>query len=79
MATTSDVALEPRGPQIAGSVSMAYVLAANLWRAAHDHKKYCTENCNVSVSRIRDAAKVVMSNHVTLREDRDFQKWVWPS
>lgn len=73
------VELVPRGPQIAGTVGDSYVLAANLWRAAHDHKKHCSENCAVSLTRIRDAARRVMQNGVNLREDRDFQKWEWPS
>lgn len=71
--------LDPRGPQLVGRVGNSYGLAMNLWNAAHDHKKHCSENCRVSLTQIQIAATRVMQHGSTIREARDFAKWEWPS
>lgn len=76
-----------RGPNLSsGPISHAYLLAANLHRAAWDHKVHCAENCTVSLTRIADAARVCMNEgpragitpERRAAEIADFRLWEWP-
>jgi len=67
-----------RGNTINGPISTPYLLAINLHHAAVDHKKHCDMGCNVSLSRLEQAAHVVVEQASEI-EKRDFDEWEWPS
>jgi hypothetical protein len=67
-----------RGPSRSGACSTRYVLAVNLWNTANNHKAHCDENCNVSLTRIEEAAKLLMRDAPLMSEIEDFLEWEWP-
>lgn len=39
--------------------SLALALILNIRNAADDHKRHCSENCNVSLYSLKDAARYI--------------------